>query len=78
MRHGCVGMCSTQPGAYNEVPRKPLMQALSDKMDGQLARSDQIPASKSGGANQAPSPDAGPLPSKFTDPTGVLYVDYEF
>jgi beta-lactamase superfamily II metal-dependent hydrolase len=78
MRHGCVGMCSTQPGAYNEVPRGPLMQALSDKMDGQLARSDQIPASKSGGANQAPSPDAGPLPSKFTDPTGALYVDYEF
>jgi beta-lactamase superfamily II metal-dependent hydrolase len=74
MRHGCVGMCSTQPGAYNEVPRGPLLQALSDKMDGQLARSDQIPAS----ATKPPTPGAGPLPSKFADPNGMLFVDYEF
>jgi beta-lactamase superfamily II metal-dependent hydrolase len=74
MRHGCVGMCSTQPGAYNEVPRSPLLQALSDKMDGQLARSDQISANKT----TPPTLDAGPLPSKFTDPAGMLFVDYEF
>ncbi len=74
MRHGCVGMCSTQLGAYNEVPRAPLLQALSAKMDGQLARSDQISAS----ASQPPDPKAGALPSKFKDPTGMLYIDYEF
>lgn len=74
MRHGCVGMCSTQPGAYNEVPRGPLLKALSDKMDGQLARSDQISANKT----SPPTPNAGPLPSKFTDPNGMLFVDFEF
>jgi hypothetical protein len=74
MRHGCVGMCSTQPGAYNQVPRGPLLQALSDKMNGQLARSNQIPASSECPATK----DAGPLPSKFTDPTGMLFIDYEF
>jgi beta-lactamase superfamily II metal-dependent hydrolase len=74
MRRGCVGMCSTQPGAYNEVPRAPLLQALSNQMGGQLARSDQIPAN----AATPPTADAGPLPSKFKDPTGTLFVDYEF
>ena len=47
-------------------------------MNGQLARSDQIFAVKGGEGDKAPTADAGPLPSKFTDPTGVLYVDYEF
>src|SRR5260370_1154340 len=42
MRAGCVCMCSTQLHAYNEVPREPLMQALRDRMAGQLARSDQV------------------------------------
>ena len=54
------------------------MQALSDKMGGQLARSDQIFAVKDGVGDKAPTPGAGPLPTNFTDPTGVLYVDYEF
>jgi hypothetical protein len=74
MRHGCVGMCSTQIDAYNEVPREPLLQALSAKMDGQLARSDQVSASKDSPAN----PDAGPLPSLFKRPSGMLFIDYEF
>jgi hypothetical protein len=43
-------------------------------MDGQLARSDQIPASK----DEPPTKGAGPLPSQFKDPTGMLFVDYEF
>jgi beta-lactamase superfamily II metal-dependent hydrolase len=73
MRLGCVGMCSTQIHAYNEVPREPLLQALGARMNGQLARSDQV-ATKDVPANA----DAGPLPNKFTDPTGTLFIDYEF
>jgi beta-lactamase superfamily II metal-dependent hydrolase len=73
MRSGCAGMCSTQPGAYNQVPRGPLLAALSEKMNGQLARSDQIAAS----ATEPPTSGIGPLPSKFTNPTGTLFVDYE-
>jgi beta-lactamase superfamily II metal-dependent hydrolase len=78
LRLGCVGMCSTQPGAYNQVPRGPLLSALGQRMNGQLARSDQIFAVKGGDEDKAPTPDAGPLPAKFTVPTGELYVDYEF
>src|SRR5258708_31631221 len=44
MRLGCVGMCSTQIGAYNEVPKEPLLDALRLRMNGQLARSDQVSA----------------------------------
>jgi hypothetical protein len=42
MRTGCVGMCSTQEHAYNEVPRSPLLDALRSRMNDQLARSDQV------------------------------------
>jgi beta-lactamase superfamily II metal-dependent hydrolase len=73
MRLGCVGMCSTQIHAYNEVPREPLLDALRMRMKGQLARSDQVPAS----ADELANADAGPLPSLFKDPTGMLFIDYE-
>jgi hypothetical protein len=73
MRHGCVGMCSTQIKCYNEVPREPLLMALRERMDGQLARSDQVPA-----AQEPANPDAGALPSLFRKPTGTLFIDYEF
>lgn len=74
MRLGCVGMCSTQICAYNEVPREPLLDALRQRMEGQLARSDQVAASSSVPAN----PDAGLLPSLFTQsPTRMLFIDYE-
>jgi hypothetical protein len=74
MRPGCVCMCSTQIHAYNEVPRAPLMQALSTRMQGNLARSDQV------AANQAnpPEPTAGPLPQVFKAPTQQLFIDYDF
>jgi hypothetical protein len=73
MRLGCVGMCSTQIHAYNEVPREPLLQALATRMNGQLARSDQV------AVDETPAnAEAGPLPQKFTDPTGKLFIDYEF
>jgi beta-lactamase superfamily II metal-dependent hydrolase len=74
MRHGCVGMCSTQIEAYPGVPRDPLLQALSERMDGQLARSDQVSLSKDWPANSA----AGLLPKLFKSPTGKLFIDYEF
>jgi beta-lactamase superfamily II metal-dependent hydrolase len=73
MRLGCVGMCSTQIHAYNEVPREPLLQALSQRMQGKLARSDQVAVK-----NEGPNSDAGPLPKGFSDPTGELFIDYEF
>jgi beta-lactamase superfamily II metal-dependent hydrolase len=73
MRLGCACMCSTQIKAYNEVPREPLMQALSTQMKGKLARSDQV-AVKSEGPNAA----AGPLPRAFVAPTNELFIDYNF
>ena len=74
MRIGCVGMCSTQEHAYNEVPRAPLLDALRGRMNDQLARSDQVAIS---GEQQA-NPDAGALPSSFTAPTHKLFIDYNF
>jgi len=73
MRLGCACMCSTQIKAYNEVPRAPLMEALSTQMKGKLARSDQV-AVKSQGPNAA----AGPLPQAFKTPTEELFIDYYF
>jgi len=73
MRLGCACMCSTQIKAYNEVPRGPLMQALSTQMKGKLARSDQVPV-KGQGSNAA----AGPLPQAFDTPTKELFIDYNF
>jgi beta-lactamase superfamily II metal-dependent hydrolase len=73
MRLGCVGMCSTQIHAYNEVPREPLLKALSQRMQGQLARSDQVAVD-----DVPPNKDAGPLPDKFREPTGKLFIDYNF
>ena len=75
MRLGCVGMCSTQTHAYNEVPRAPLLQALSARMQGQLARSDQVAAT----ADEQANPDAGPVPTDFTAPPDkTLFIDYDF
>jgi beta-lactamase superfamily II metal-dependent hydrolase len=74
MRIGCVGMCSTQEHAYNEVPRVPLLDALRKRMNDQLARSDQVAISDEEEAN----PDAGALPSAFTAPTHKLFIDYNF
>jgi beta-lactamase superfamily II metal-dependent hydrolase len=73
MRLGCVGMCSTQIGAYNQVPREPLLDTLRGRMNGQLARSDQVAASTDEPANTK----AGALPSLFKQPTRMLFIDYE-
>lgn len=72
MRHGCVGMCSTQLGAYNEVPREPLLQALRGRMDDQLARSDQIAVT-----GKPADPKAGQVPTNFKT-SGKLFIDYNF
>jgi len=75
LRPGCACMCSTQIKAYNEVPREPLMQALSTQMKGKLARSDQVAVKKEG-----PNAEAGPLPQGvgFDAPTNELFIDYNF
>jgi hypothetical protein len=73
MRLGCVGMCSTQICAYNEVPREPLLQALRDRMEDQLARSDQVAVS-----GAPANPKAGQLPKKFDGSNGKLFIDYNF
>jgi beta-lactamase superfamily II metal-dependent hydrolase len=66
MRAGCVCMCSTQLHAYNEVPREPLMQALRERMAGQLARSDQVGLDGVNGIKKVdPEVTAGSLPKKF-------------
>ena len=70
---GCVGMCSTQTSAYNEVPREPLLDALRTVMKNHLARSDQIKA-----GNEPPNAEAGPLDALFKTPTGELFIDYNF
>lgn len=72
MRHGCVGMCSTQLDAYNEVPREPLLQALRGRMDEQLARSDQIAV-----AGTTADSRAGQVPTAFKT-SGKLFIDYNF
>ncbi len=74
MRLGCVGMCSTQIHAYNEVPREPLLQALNERMQGQLARSDQVAV-----VGAPANPDAGTVPTGrgFESP-GTLFIDYNF
>nr|WP_244440732.1 MBL fold metallo-hydrolase [Bradyrhizobium oligotrophicum] len=74
MRIGCVGMCSTQEHAYNEVPRAPLLDALRQRMNDQLARSDQVAA----GADAPANPDAGALPKAFSAPAHELFIDYAF
>lgn len=76
MRDGCVAMCSTEPGAYNNVPREPLIEALDEKTGHHLARSDQIGA----GDEQSVESDAGKLPNIFTGTSTKTfgYVDYQF
>jgi beta-lactamase superfamily II metal-dependent hydrolase len=74
MRMGCVGMCSTQIHAYNQVPREPLLEALRQRMNGQLARSDQVATQE-----YEAETTAGALPEEFTrSTTGELFIDYEF
>ncbi len=73
MQLGCIGMCSTQTPAYNEVPREPLLDALRAVMKNHLARSDQIKA-----GNEPANVEAGPLDALFKTPTGELFIDYDF
>ena len=96
LRQGCVAMVSTQPTAYgkpsrnSEVPRGPLLDALTKKTNRQLARSDQVAltADQTGGKAVPPWPGSGkppdvwppapPLTGPFkTGPNGTLYIDYE-
>lgn len=77
MREGCVAMCSTAIGAYNEVPRDALITAIDEKTNQQLARSDQVKA-----GNAKADPDAGKMPKIFTATSVDIadsicgYIDY--
>lgn len=78
MRDGCVAMCSTAIGAYNEVPRDALMTAIDQRTQNQLARSDQVDAGDS-----AADKSAGTLPAKTFKANTVMvgkvkcgYIDY--
>jgi beta-lactamase superfamily II metal-dependent hydrolase len=81
MKAGCVAMCSTDPGAYGkpergtEVPRTPLMTALMEKTQNQLARSDQVPVTKPDGTVIAPSKDLPALGTPFKSETPGT-IDY--
>jgi beta-lactamase superfamily II metal-dependent hydrolase len=72
MRLGCVGMCSTQLHAYNEVPRLPLMDALKARMEDRLARSDQVAVT-----GTPADAEAGQVPAGF-ETSGTLFIDYNF
>jgi hypothetical protein len=83
---GLVAMCSTEPGVYGnpdpakgtEVPRGPLLSALSDKCT--LIRSDAFAIkTKSVGVISASEKVSAPPPPKFGKLTaGDLFVEYSF
>jgi beta-lactamase superfamily II metal-dependent hydrolase len=70
MRNGLVAMCSTAERCYHNVPKGPLLDALKQKTNSQIARSDQVSA----GATP-PESNAGSVPHAFSSP-GSLYIDY--
>jgi len=76
MRKGCVAMCSTEPGCYGkakkgtEVPRGPLLKALGEKTNGQVACSDQVEVKGKAATKGRPA-----LAKVFSTP-GDLYIDY--
>jgi beta-lactamase superfamily II metal-dependent hydrolase len=74
MRKGCVAMCSTAIGAYNEVPRDALVTAIDQRTNNQLARSDQVAA-----GNAKADPKAGNMPTGVFKANTVGecgYIDY--
>ena len=77
MRAGCVAMCSTATGAYNQVPRPALIAAIDERTREQLARSDQVAAGDAPADAQA----GGPPPAIFkaiTTADQCGYIDYTF
>jgi beta-lactamase superfamily II metal-dependent hydrolase len=74
MKQGCYAMCSTDAGAYGnkdkgtEVPRKPLMDALSARSGQRLARSDMVPVGDKPRNEELP-----PLAAPFVEgPSGSI------
>jgi beta-lactamase superfamily II metal-dependent hydrolase len=55
MKDGCVAMCSTEPKAYNLVPKPTLIAKIKAKTKNNFARSDQVPA----GDHKTVTADAG-------------------
>lgn len=83
LKAGCTAMCSTDPRAYGdpgkgtEVPRIPLLDALEEKTNGRLARSDQVVAGKK---QILPDPDTMPALKPLAPPFKAGdegdYIDY--
>ncbi len=79
MKDGCVAMCSTEPKAYNLVPKPALIAAIKQKTGNKFARSDQVLA----GDKTAITAEAGTdLPGIFKANTAqnasgtAGYIDY--
>ena len=75
MKDGCVAMCSTEPKAYNLVPKPTLIARIKAKTNNNFARSDQVPA----GDHQTVTAEAGKdLAKVFTAGTAGAcgYIDY--
>ncbi len=81
LRKDCVAMCSTQMRCYGcvdrntEVPRIALMEALEERTDKRLVRSDWIGAGKAKFEPEARA-QLGKLPSNFM--TAETYIEYIF
>jgi hypothetical protein len=79
LKLGCVAMCSTDPGAYGnpakgtEVPRTPLLAALAQRTQNQLARSDQVAA-----GTARPTAGLGDVAAPFSSGQDGKYIDYNF
>jgi beta-lactamase superfamily II metal-dependent hydrolase len=75
MKDGCVAMCSTEPKAYNLVPKPTLITKIKAKTKNNFARSDQVPA----GDHQTVTAEAGKELAKVFTPgkAGLCgYIDY--
>lgn len=82
LNSGCAAMCSTDPGAYGnpdkgtEVPRIPLLDALDAKINGRLARSDQVAAGTKTVPDPQTVPPLKPLAPPFVAGQAGKYIDY--
>jgi hypothetical protein len=77
LKLGCCAMSSTQPGAFghvengSEVPRTPLLAALTQQTQGHLARSDQVAV-----ASTPADATVGALDAAFTAGPNGKFIDY--
>jgi hypothetical protein len=79
MREGCVAMCSTAIGAYNEVPRDALITAIDARTNDQLARSDQVESGDRDSRQRRWLPTRVFKANTVSNTAGKCgYIDYDF